>query len=204
MSPNRRRLLLAGAWLLSLSAGAGISFQAGRSYTQRPKQSKLQINPFDGRSFYEEDEDEDGRPDAQHFVDKDRRHLESRFDRNEDGIPELVRFYHLDGHVSREEQDTDYNGQLDRWEDLDESGGTKHAKYDLDGDGKADMESFYDENGGLARTVTSRDGQIADETHYENDLSTRSLVDVNRDGRFDTEVLYDDLGIFREIRKLKR
>lgn len=199
-----RPLLWLSGWLITLALVGTIAYRTGRDHAVTPRQSKLQVSPFDGRSFYEEDSDRDGRPDAQHFVDKEGRYLETRIDRNEDGIPELSRFYHVDGHVTREEQDTDYDGQMDRWEDLDAAGVTTHAKYDLDGDGQPDSESFHDEEGALAKTVTTRDGKIAEETHYEDDLATRSLVDLDRDGVLETEVLYDDLGIFRDARKIKR
>lgn len=204
ISPWLRPLLWLAAWLLSLALVATFAYRAGLQHASAPKQGELQVSAFDGRSFYEEDNDRDGRPDAQHFVDKEGRMLESRIDRNEDGIPELVRHYHLDGYVVREEQDTDYDGQMDRWDDLDAGGVVTHARYDLDRDGKPDSESFHDEEGALARTVTTREGLVAEETYYEDDLATRSLVDLDRDGVLETEVLYDDLGIFRDARKIKR
>jgi hypothetical protein len=199
-----RLVLMQGAWLFSMVVVGAVSYQVGRDHILNPKPGRVQINPFDGRSFYEEDSNRDGRPDIQHFLDKQGRIVETRFDRDEDGVAEMVRFYDNDGLLEREEQDADQDGRIDRWDELNADGMVLRARYDLDRDGNFDSESFHDENGALERTITTRDGKTAEETFYENDLATRSLVDLDRNGVLDTEILYDELGIYREARKLKR
>lgn len=198
-----KRAFFVGAWIISLIVVAGVSQRAAKKDEVQAKRGPLQTSQLTGKNFYEEDLDKDGRLDTQHYVDKEGRPLESKTDRNGDGRPDLVRTYHFDGYVVREEQDTDYDGKMDRWDDLDSEGTTIHARYDLNHDGEPDSESWHNENGALEKTVTTRKGRVAEETHYENDLATRSFVDLDHDGTLDTEVVYDELGIFKEARKLK-
>lgn len=198
-----KRAFLVGAWIISLIIVAGVSQRAAQKAELQAKRGPLQASKLSGGGYYEEDLDKDGRLDTHHYVDKEGRPLESKTDRNADGKPDLVRTYHFDGYVVREEQDTDYDGKMDRWDDLDSEGTTIHARYDLNHDGEPDSESWHDEDGALKKTVTTRKGRVAEETHYENDLATRSFVDLDQDGALDTEVVYDELGIFKETRKLK-
>lgn len=201
-----RRLLLLGAWLFSLFVIGAASFNAGKRTAEiaenGPSRSALKTTA-EGARYYEEDTDGDGQPDVKHLVDKEERSTESRYDRNHDGTDDMLRAYHLDGHVVREEQDTDYDGKMDRFDDVDANGRTTHARFDFDGDGTVDSESWYDEDENVKKTITLREGKVAEEDLFEGGVIHSSIVDTNRDGVFDTEIRYDDFGVFIEARKMK-
>ncbi len=65
------------------------------------------------------------------------------------------------------------------------------------------MESELDEEGQVRRTVTRWKNQVISDAKLKKSLSERELVDLNRDGVLDTELVYDHLGVLRKINKLK-
>lgn len=148
------------------------------------------------------DHDGDGALEERYHYSASGTPVRSEVDRNGDGRIDLVTRYDRRGQPDTAESDDDFDGQFDgRW--FYKAGNPVLAEFDSDGDGAFELRTryvhgvavsteFLDPHTGLALRVE----------HYRGGRIVRAQLDMDHDGRLDTEQEYGSLNDVRAVRRL--
>ena len=209
-------LFLTGAFFTSLIIAGSFGFRLGREAApveqaapggEAAAEKNASVGPTktdaNGKTYLALDQNHDGFFETREYEDAEGRAVEQHVDQNKDGKIDLIREFDENGQITHEREDSNYDGRYDRWIEFSSEGQPTREFHDLDFDGVRDMESDLDDQGQVKKSVTRGKGHVISDTTYKNALSERELVDLNRDGVLDTELLYDQLGVLRKINKLK-
>jgi len=55
----------------------------------------------------------------------------------------------------------------------------------------------------IKRAVTKLNGKVVSDARFKDALSVSELLDLDRDGKLDTELAFDQLGVLWKISKLQ-
>lgn len=158
----------------------------GRSAPAVPRERELPVEIFDERKVVIK-KGRWGNP-------KKLRLIERVLDGDQDGKPELVRWYTRDSEqIVRQMADRDLNGRIDSWNEY-EKGELVRRSLDADDDGTRDTWESYAQGRMTSREIDRNgDGTRDALFEYRNNQLALESYDANDDGRVDLRIEYQNM-----------